>query len=114
MENVLSVKRVVLLVAVITVAMMAWLALMPATHGGHDHDHGSIAAIMSVEQLDAGPSCTHSRNTHYHDSGRIRHVTTFGSSHKHSDGTHHHHGKLDVYATASHYDISFDKQCPKH
>jgi hypothetical protein len=111
------IKWIVVAVAIVTVAMVAWLALSPiqAPPGGHDHDPGIIQQFNSLElaSLDAGPSCTHSSSTHYHDGGRTKHVTIFQSSHKH--GTeHHHHGELRVTKSGALFSKLFDRQCPRH
>src|SRR5215207_322527 len=106
MTNAFSLSKLLVATLIVTAAMLAWLALSPASYGGHDHDHSKIAAIMSVARLDGGPSCTHSRNTHYHDSGRTKHTTTFHSSYR-SGGYHHHRGELLVAKSGALYSTLF-------
>jgi hypothetical protein len=109
-----SLTKLALAVVILTVGLIAWLALAPSerSYGVHDHDRGAISAIAGVQQADGGPSCTHGTNSHRH-SGKT-HTTKFGSSHKHGSN-HHHHGTLTVkYDSGGIFSSFFDRQCPRH
>lgn len=108
----ISLVRLTIAVGILVAGIVLALALMPAQHGGHDHDHSKIAAITGVQQADGGPSCTHTRNSHRH-TGKT-HTTDFANSYR-SGGNHRHRGTLTVkYDSGGIYSSQFDRICPMH
>jgi|SRR5215217_8783096 len=115
MTNTISLKKLCVAVAIVTIALVIWLALAPAPRGHHDlpwvqtmHEN-----MGSIAQVDARPSCTHTRNQHRHDNGIW--TTFYESAHKHADGTHHHHGRYEIaFYGGGVYGSLYDRQCPKH
>jgi hypothetical protein len=93
-----------------TVVIVALAVMLVSALGGLALGTNYMWQYLS---LDGGPSCTHGTNTHFHDSGRTKHVTDFHSSHRHGS-QHHHHGELRVTKSGALFSQLYDRQCPKH